>query len=95
VDDETGKGPPGRKSGGGQMTHGSGGKAVLEDDMTGEGPTLAKHRAAEKDGIVQAPLIRARRSRPSESCVRDSGPPPPPPLKGRKAGGVRNCLYRR
>jgi hypothetical protein len=22
-------------------------------------------------------------------------PPPPPPLKGRKAGGVRNGLYRR
>jgi len=57
VDDETGKGPPGRKSGGGQMTHGSRGKAVLEDDMMGEGPTLAKHRAAEKDGIVQASLI--------------------------------------
>jgi hypothetical protein len=75
------------------MTHGSRRKVVLEDDMTGEGPTQAKHRAAEKDGIVQAPLIRALRSRPSESCV--PIPDPPPPLKGRKAGGVRNCLYRR
>jgi hypothetical protein len=72
----------------------AGGKAVLEDDMMGEGPTLAKHRAAEKEGIVQATLIRARRSQPLKSCIRDSGPPPPP-LKGRKAGGVRNCLYRR
>jgi hypothetical protein len=27
------------------------GKVVLEDDMMGEGPTLAKHRAAEKDGV--------------------------------------------
>jgi hypothetical protein len=32
------------------MTHGSGGKAVLEDDMTGEGPTLAKHGVVENDG---------------------------------------------
>jgi hypothetical protein len=50
VDDETGKGPSGRKSGGGKMTHDSGGKAVLEDDMMGEGPTLAKHRVAGNDG---------------------------------------------
>jgi hypothetical protein len=32
------------------MTHGSRGKVVLEDDMTGEGPTLAKHGVAENDG---------------------------------------------
>jgi hypothetical protein len=36
-----------------------GGEVVLEDDMMGEGPTLAKHREAEKDRIVQAPLIWA------------------------------------
>jgi hypothetical protein len=28
------------------------GKGGKEDDMTGEGPTLAKHRAAEKDGAA-------------------------------------------
>jgi hypothetical protein len=58
------------------MTHDSRGKAVLEDDMTGERPTMTKHRAAENDGIARAPLIRALRSRPSESCSPDSGPPP-------------------
>ena len=58
------------------MTHGIGGKAVLEDDMMGEGPTLAKHRETEKDAIVQVPLIWVRRSGPLESCIRDSGPPP-------------------
>jgi hypothetical protein len=78
------------------MTHGNRGEAAQEDDITGEGPTLVKHRAAEKDGIARAPLIRALRSRPLGSCAPDSGPPPPPPsLKGRKAGGVRNCLERR
>jgi hypothetical protein len=51
----------------------------------------AKHRAAEKDGSAQAPLIQAHRSRPLKSCIRDSEPPPP--LKGRKAGGVQNFLY--
>jgi hypothetical protein len=30
-----------------------------KDDMMGEGPTQAKHRATGKDGVVQAPLIRA------------------------------------
>jgi hypothetical protein len=73
------------------------GKGGLEDDKTGEWPTLAKHRAAEKGGVVQAPLIRARRSRPSKAAP--TIPDPPPPLKGRKAGGggggVRNYLYRR
>jgi hypothetical protein len=58
------------------MTHGSRGKAVLEDDMMGEGPTQAKHRAAKNDGITRASLIRALRSRPSKSCLPDSGPPP-------------------
>jgi hypothetical protein len=62
-------------------------KGGLEDDMMGEGPTQAKHRAAEKDGSAQAPLIRARRSRPSESCIRDSGPPPPLRLKVERQGG--------
>jgi hypothetical protein len=37
----------------GWMTHGSRGKVALEDDMTGEGPTLVKHRAAEKDGMPE------------------------------------------
>jgi hypothetical protein len=34
------------------VTHGSRRKVVMEDDMTGEGPTLAKHRATEKDGVA-------------------------------------------
>jgi hypothetical protein len=89
-----GKGPPGLKSGEGQMTHGSRGKVAPEDDITGEGPTLVKHRAAEEDGITRASLIRALGSRPLGSCASDSGPPPPW-LKGRKAGGVRNSLERR
>jgi hypothetical protein len=42
------------------MTHDNKGKVALENDITGEGTTLAKQEAAEKDGIVQAPLIRAR-----------------------------------
>jgi hypothetical protein len=70
------KGPSGRKTMGGYMTHGSRGKAVLEDDMAGEGPMLAKHRATWKDGIAQALLIRVLRSRPSESCVPNFRPPP-------------------
>jgi hypothetical protein len=36
------------------------GKGGLEDDKTEEWPTLAKHRAAEKGGVVQASSIRAR-----------------------------------
>jgi hypothetical protein len=60
VDDEKEGGPHGPKSGGRWVTHGSRRKVVLEDDKTGEGTTLDKHRAAEKDGVVQAPLIRAR-----------------------------------
>jgi hypothetical protein len=48
-----------------------------EDDIMGEGPTLVKHRAAEKDGIERASLIRALRSRSLGSCAPDSGPPPP------------------
>jgi hypothetical protein len=71
-------GTTGLKSGERQMTHGNRGKVALEDDITGEGPTLVKPRAAEKDGIVRAPLIRALRSRPLGSCAPDSGPPPPP-----------------
>jgi hypothetical protein len=42
------------------VTHDSRRKVVLEDDKTREGTTLDKHRAAEKDGVVQASLIRAR-----------------------------------
>jgi hypothetical protein len=71
-----GKGPPGLKSGEGQMTHGNRGKVAPKDDITGEGPTLVKHRAAEEDGIMRAPLIRALRSRLLGSCAPDSGPPP-------------------
>jgi hypothetical protein len=44
--------------------------------MTGAGPTRVKGRVAERDEAVHEPLIRASRSWPSESCVRDSGPPP-------------------
>jgi hypothetical protein len=61
------------------MTHGNRGEAAQEDDITGKGPTLVKHRAAEKGEIARAPLIRALRSRPLGSCAPDSGPPPPPP----------------
>jgi hypothetical protein len=50
VDDEKGGGPRGPKGGGGRVTHGSRRKVVLEDDKTGEGPTLAKHGVAENDG---------------------------------------------
>jgi hypothetical protein len=35
------------------------GKVALENDIMGEGPMLAKQETAEKDGIFQAPLIRA------------------------------------
>jgi hypothetical protein len=52
VDDEKEGGPRGPKRGGRWMTHGSRGKAGKEDDMTGEGPTQAKHRAAENDRIA-------------------------------------------
>jgi hypothetical protein len=36
------------------------GKGGKEDDMTGGGPSLAKHRATEKGETDPAPLIRAR-----------------------------------
>ena len=58
------------------MTHGSRRKVVLEDDKMGEGPTLSKHRAVEKDRIVQASLIWAPRSWPPESFTWELGPPP-------------------
>jgi hypothetical protein len=65
------------------------GKGGREDEMTGGGPTLVKHRTAEEGSTARVPLIRELRSRPSERCAPDSGPPPPPPpLKGRKARGV-------
>jgi hypothetical protein len=35
-------------------------EGVLEDDMAGGGPTLAKHRATERGETNPAPLIRAR-----------------------------------
>jgi hypothetical protein len=63
------------------------GKGGRKNEMTGGGPTLVKHRAAERSGTTRAPLIWALRSWPSGSCTWDLGPPPPP-LKGRKAGGV-------
>jgi hypothetical protein len=62
------------------------GKGGREDEMTGGGPTLVKHRAAEKGGAARASLIWAPRSWPSGSCIWIPDPPPPP-LKGRKAGG--------
>jgi hypothetical protein len=68
------------------------GKGRKEDDMMGKGP--ARDRVAERDEAAHEPLIWAPRSWPSESYIRDSGPPPPP-LKGRKAGGVQNGLHRR
>jgi hypothetical protein len=58
------------------MTHGNGGKVAQEDDITGEGPTLVKHSATEKDGIVRASLIQELRSQPLGICAPDSGPPP-------------------
>jgi hypothetical protein len=70
------------------------GKGGREDDMTGGGPTLVKHRAAEKGGAARASLIWAPRSWPSESCIWDSGPPPLR-LKVERRGGVRNGLHRR
>jgi hypothetical protein len=59
-------------------------KGGLEDDMTGEGPTQAKHGVVGNDGIARVSLIRVLRSQPSESCVRDSGPPR---LKVERQGG--------
>jgi hypothetical protein len=53
--------------------------------VTGGGPTMAKHRAAERSGTARAPLIRALRSWPSEAALMI--PDPPPWLKRRKAGG--------
>jgi hypothetical protein len=53
--------------------------------MTGGGPTLVKHRVAEKGGAARAPLIwRLDRGRWEAAY---GIPDPPPPLKGRKAGG--------
>jgi hypothetical protein len=64
------------------------GKGGREDEMTGGGPTLVKHRVTEKGGAERAPLIQAPRSWPSESCIWDSGPPPPPlRLKVERRGG--------
>jgi hypothetical protein len=69
------------------------GKGGQKDDMAGGGPMQIKDRVAEKVGAVPEPLIWAPRSWPSE--VAHGIPDPPPPLKGRKAGGVRNGLHRR
>jgi hypothetical protein len=52
------------------------GKGGREDEMTGGGPTLVRHWAAEKGGAAWAPLIWVPRSWPSESCIWNSGPPP-------------------
>jgi hypothetical protein len=54
---------------------------------------MAKHRAAKKIVAARAPLIRALRSWPSETA--STIPDPPLQLNGRKAGGVRNDLFRR
>jgi hypothetical protein len=48
---------------------------------------LVKNRAAEKDGITRAPLIRVLRSWPLGSCAPDSRPPPPLCLKVERQGG--------
>jgi hypothetical protein len=45
------------------------GKGGKEADMTGEGPTQVKGRAAERDEVAYEPLIWAPRSWPSESCT--------------------------
>jgi hypothetical protein len=42
------------------MATGEGGQK--ESGVTGGGPTLAKHRTAERSGTARAPLIRALRS---------------------------------
>jgi hypothetical protein len=73
------------------MATGDSGQRVSE--VTGGGSTTAKHRAAGKTVGARAPLIRALRSWPSEAA--STIPDPPPQLKGRKAGGVRNDLFRR
>jgi hypothetical protein len=57
------------------MTHGSRRKVVLEDDMMGEGPTQAKHRAAENDGMPSAVDPGAKISAVGKLRP-DSGPPP-------------------
>jgi hypothetical protein len=58
------------------MMHGNRGEVAQEDDITGKGPTLVKHRSTDKGETVQALLIQALRSRPLGSCVPDFGPPP-------------------
>jgi hypothetical protein len=52
------------------------GKGERKNEMTGGGPTLVKHRAAERGGAARASLIWVLRSWPSGSFSWDSGPPP-------------------
>jgi hypothetical protein len=59
------------------------GKGGRKNEMTGGGPTLVKHRAAEKGGAARAPWRLDRGRRKAAYGI----PDPPPPLKGRKAGG--------
>jgi hypothetical protein len=76
VDDEKEGRPRGPKRGKWKGDTRQQGKGGPEDDKAGEWPTLAKHGAAEKGGVVQATLIWARRSRSSKIFILDSGPPP-------------------
>jgi hypothetical protein len=71
---------------GGWMTHGSRRKAGLEGDMTGEGPTLAKHRAAENDEDPSAVDPGAKISA-VEKLRAQFRTPPPLRLKVERQGG--------
>jgi hypothetical protein len=52
-----GERPCGRVRARGAMTHGSRRKGGKEDDVTGEGPTRVKDRAAKRDEAAHEPLI--------------------------------------
>jgi hypothetical protein len=59
------------------MTHSSGREVVLEDDMVGGGPTLAKHRATERVETNPASLIRNGNLSRQKLHLRFQTPPPP------------------
>jgi hypothetical protein len=69
------------------------GKGGRKNEMTGGGPTLVKHRAAERRGCTSAVDLGASIVAVGKLHIRFRTPPPP--LKGRKGGGVRNGLHRR